>query len=94
MSAAVQVPEQHQRDGVALIYPPLGLIGENLKIRNSEERPEYASVSVRYRDHWFYIDDRDMETKRFFKLVTALWSSTMAENISAKVPLLTVPVSR
>lgn len=94
MSAAVQVPEPHQRNGVALVYPSLGLIGENLQIRSSEERPEFASVSVRYRDYWFYIDDRDMATKRFFKLVTALWSATMAENTNAKVPLLTVPVSR
>jgi len=94
MSAAVEVPEPHQREGVAVSFPPLGLVGQNLHVRSSEKRPDTASVVVKYRDYWFYIDDRDVETKLYFKLVGALWASTMAESAHAKAPMLTVPVSR
>jgi len=95
LSAAVDVPPSHISQGMALEYPPPGLVGQKLRIHRSETRPEQASVAVRYRDHWYFVDDRDLETKRFFKMVGAIWSSNMAEASSgARAPMLTVPVSR
>ena len=95
LSAAVEVPPAHISQGMALEFPPPGLIGKDLRIHRSESRPEQASVAVKYRDHWYFIDDRDLATKRFFKMVGAMWTSTMAEASSgARAPMLTVPVSR
>lgn len=77
LSAAVEVSEEEQRNGVATTYPPPGLAGRGLGIRRSETRPEYAAVAVQYRDDWFYIDDTDQATKRFFRLLGALWCVTI-----------------
>ena len=34
--------------------------------------PACAAVAVRYRDHWFYIDDRDRDSKATFALLLEL----------------------
>jgi len=96
LTASVDVPEEDLAAGVALRYPSPGAVGRNLQISRSTERPSNASVAVEYRNYWFYIDDRSMETKRMFKMVGALWTSSMNEgaNGHARAPLLTVPVSR
>jgi hypothetical protein len=53
-------------------------------------------VAVKYRNGWFYIDERDQATKQFFRLMGTLWSTTIAESASevTSAPVLTVPVSR
>jgi hypothetical protein len=96
LSAAVAVPEEDQRDGVTASYPELGLAGKDLQIRHSTSRPQRAAVAVKYRDGWFYIDDTDKATKRYFRLLGTLWSVTIAESAGkgAAAPVLTVPVSR
>jgi hypothetical protein len=50
-------------------------------------------VAVRYRDSWYFIDDRDLATKRFFKLLGAMWSMAESANKASGTPVLTVPVS-
>jgi hypothetical protein len=96
LSAAIEVPEEDQRNGVTAIYPPPGVAGRELRIRQAEYRPEYASVAVKHRNRWFYIDEKDHATKRFFILLGTLWSVTIAESTAkaSAAPVLTVPVSR
>lgn len=96
LSAAIEVPEHEKSNGVAIIYPPAGLAGKDLRIRYSKDKPEHAYISVPYRDGWFYINESDQDTKRFFRLMSALWSVTIAENTAkgTAAPVLTVPVSR
>lgn len=95
LSAAIEVPEADRRRGVAGPYPPAGLAGEGLHVRYSEDRPAGAAVVVPYRDGWYYIDETDRATKRFFRLLSALWSVSIAEGTThAAAPVLTVPVSR
>ena len=54
-----------------------------------------AAVAVPYRDGWYFIDETDQATKRFFRLLSALWSVSIAEGTThAAAPVLTVPVSR
>lgn len=96
LSGAVEVTEQEQRDGFSLAYPSPGVVGRQLRIHRADARPVAASVAVRYRDAWFYIDDRDAVTKQYFRLLGSLYAVAIAEGASgaAAAPVLTVPVSR
>ena len=55
--------------------------------------PGNAVVAVRYRDHWYYIDDRDQESKATFALVLQLSRLDFARQQPAG-PFLTLPVGR
>lgn len=61
----------------------------------SERKPEGATVSVKYRGYWYYIDQTDMHTKLSYHMVRILWSVTIAAATNQKaVPILTIPVGR
>lgn len=96
LSGAVEIPEQDKTSGVAVNYPPPGVVGNQLHVRYSKTEPGHAFVAVKYRDGWFYIDEKDLASKLFFRLLTALLSINIAENTSraSSAPVLTVPVSR
>jgi hypothetical protein len=64
--------------------PPL------LRIHSSSTKPEDAFVAVRYRDHWFWLDDRDMVSKRMFSFLMFIF--TLVETgEKAPAPLVTIP---
>lgn len=96
LSAAVDVPEDDLRNNVASSYPQSGYAGQGLHIGYSTEKPLHAYVAVRFRGGWFFIDESDQVTKRFFRLLVALWSDSVAESVvqGPSTPVLTVPVSR
>jgi hypothetical protein len=95
LSAAIEIPQSDVESGIAKNYGPPGELGSHLKVAYSKDRPQHASVAVPYRGGWFYIDERDQATKRFFRVLTTLWTITIAENTgTTHAPVLTVPVSR
>lgn len=96
LSAAMEVPEKDQHNGSTASYPAMGLAGKDLRVRHSSNKPEHASVAVKYQDGWYYIDETDSATKRFFRLASRLWSIAIAESTTTRsaAPVLTVPVSR
>ena len=98
LSAAVDVPQADLDTGAAKRYGPPGPIGTRLHVSFSKDQPEHAAVAVPYRGGWFYIDERDQLTKRFFRLLTTLWTVTLNDNTGTtgptRAPVLTVPVSR
>jgi hypothetical protein len=62
-----------------------------MRIHSSTERSAQAFLSVPYRDYWFWIDDRDLTSKRNFALLMILFA--LADTGEKKgVPLLTIPV--
>jgi hypothetical protein len=88
------IPQEHVSEGIALPYPPAGPAGgDNIRIHSSEDKPKHATVAVKYRGYWFYIDEADRHTKMFYIMVRSLWSISIS---SAKyhegAPLLTIPV--
>jgi hypothetical protein len=95
-SAAVDIPGEDVQSGAAGAYPQTGPLGSLLHIHRSHAKPENAYVAVQYRGWWFYIDSTDRPTKRFFHLLTVLWSVSIAESAAKaqKVPLLMLPASR
>ena len=61
-----------------------------LRVRHSEKYPEDAHVAVRYRELWFWIDDRDHSSKAAFNYLMQLFSLTETGSSQA-APLVTVP---
>ncbi|CAA0079996.1 Uncharacterised protein [Halioglobus japonicus] len=95
LSASIEVPASDEAAGVVVPSPIPGRVGRQLKIAFSTEEPEHAYIAVADRDGWFYIDERDLVTKEYFRLLSSLWTMTMSKAIGqgAVAPLLTVPVS-
>ena len=61
-----------------------------LRIHSSKSKPSDASVSVFYRGHWFWIDDRDLKSKRAFAFMLMLF--TLADTGQKEsLPLITIP---
>jgi hypothetical protein len=67
-------------------FPPL------IRVENGAASPDDAYVSVRYRDRWFWIDDRDYPSKRLFYFLMLLFSLTETGGQQA-APIVTVPTS-
>jgi hypothetical protein len=57
------------------------------------KRPENAYVAVKHRDTWFYVDDRDNSSKRFFNAVYDLFNMEIAPSGGGGSPILTIPVN-
>jgi hypothetical protein len=63
---------------------------ESFVIQSSEQYPSEAFVAVRYRSSYFWIDDRDLASKRDFAFIMLLF--TLSDTTShATLPLITIP---
>jgi hypothetical protein len=61
-----------------------------IRVHSSDAQPKDAFVSVKYRGHWFWIDDRDLKTKRTFAFMMMLFTlSDTGERENP--PLVTIP---
>ncbi len=93
LRAAIELPEEHARAGIAINYPPVGLTGQGVRIISSKEKPEKTSLATKYRGYWFYIDDASLHTKEFFKSVKIFWSASIKSTADQRAaPVLTIPV--
>jgi len=66
-------------------------LGSLLIILSSKTRPVDCYLSIKYRDHWFYIKDNDLNSKKTFMLLLELFNiqSGKREN---RGPILTLPI--
>jgi hypothetical protein len=93
MSSYTDVPEADLKDGRAT--PSLSSTNgagnrDPVEINCGQEKPADAFSAVHYRNHWFWVDDRDWRTKRAFTAIMFLF--TMAETGgNEKLPLITIP---
>jgi hypothetical protein len=94
-SVGVEVSERDLAEGRATprFHPEPAAGARNyplMKIRSSDERPADAFAAVPYRNRWFWIDDRDLNSKRLFMFLTVF--SALAETGTApQTPLITIP---
>jgi hypothetical protein len=68
-------------------------ISEVFAIRYCERAPESAFQAVRYRGLWFYIDDRDFESKASFNALYDLWQLSIAAPGGQAQPVTTIQVN-
>jgi len=93
MASYTEVPEADVKEGRAM--PSLASTNgtaksEPVRIRCSEDKPADAFAAVHYRNHWFWVDDRDLRSKRAFTAIMFIF--TMIQNTGdEKLPLVTIP---
>ena len=94
MSSQVDVPAEDISQGRA----PSGWesISSNtnavrmIQIHGASTKPADAFVAIHYRNHWFWIDDRDLKSKRIFSFMLMLF--TLADTGEKEnLPLITIP---
>lgn len=94
LAGQITVPEQHVVEGrtvSSLIKIDAPDDGRRLvSIQHSEEKPEDAFIAVRYKDYWYWIDDRDFQSKRIFAYLMILFSLTESGGKEG-LPLVTIP---
>jgi hypothetical protein len=67
------------------MFPPL------MRVHNSEEAPADAYVALRYRDSWFWIDDRDWRSKAVLNALMLMFSLTETGAQQSAAPVVTIP---
>lgn len=96
MASYIDVPDKHIAEGrtyetfidlmdVSEEFGPLITIYSD----SDMSKPDDEFVAVRYRNHWFWIDDRDLKSKRMFSFLMLLFSFTESEK--AYAPVVTIP---
>lgn len=73
-----RTPEQER------MFPPL------VTVRCGPSAPGNAYVSVNYRNQWFWIEDRDRQSKQMFNFIMFLFSLTETGTPQA-APIVTIP---
>ena len=82
----------HEKDGFQRVFDWAELTGDLLYVHWSDKRPDGAAVAVKYRDVWFYIDDRDQRSKATFTLLMQLFELQAGGGATGTKPVLTLPV--
>jgi len=94
MAAQVEVPAKDVAEGRATpgldqAYEP-GQVARLVRIRFSNSKPSDAFVAVPYRNSWFWIDDRDLKSKRAFAFMLMLFTLSDSGQ-KESLPLITIP---
>jgi uncharacterized protein YceK len=91
LATQINVPPEHVTEQRTV--PTMPWVTEEdylIRINHSHEKPEDAFVTVKYRDYWFYVDDRDLKSKMTFTFLMILFSITETGGKEG-LPLVTIP---
>ena len=101
LSQAVEAPPEHVEAGLVTVtrradgtpFEWSELTGRLFRVQSSMTDPgARAFVKVRLRGHWFFLEDRDLNSKTTFSLVRYLFS--LQATAGGAAPLLTVTTGR
>ena len=104
LANGVDVPPEHFQCGVA--RPRLDSDGQpfdaaattaglfEVHTCKGHKPPPTAYVAVKYRDYWYYIDDRDGASKATFELMLQFSRLDFGHRRAPVVPVLTLPAGR
>jgi len=101
LSQGIEVPVRHQEQGkVTITHDASGRVfdwdnitGDLFKIRSADGRPNSASIAVKHRGTWFYIDDADLSSKSTFSLLAQIFSLQAGKGAGGGL-LLTLPIGQ
>jgi hypothetical protein len=94
LASQVEIPAEDLAHGAATpgweSLPAGSTSSRLIEIHSSKDKPDHASVSIAYRDHWFWSDDYDLTSKRVFAFMMMLF--TLADTGEKEnLPLITIP---
>ena len=104
LANGIEVPPEHLAAGVVRV--PTAPDGSPFDTRavtaglftvrtcKAHKPPPTAYVAVKYRDYWYYIDDRDQASKTTFSLTLELSRLDFGLQEATSGPFLTLPVGR
>ena len=100
LSKGVEVPLEHQRkgevkltmDGAGCPFDWQKVLRNQFRVHFSKHRPSHAAVAVKYRGYWFYIDDRDHESKTAFFQLKKMIILQLRGGGAEALPVLTLPI--
>ena len=100
LSTGVEVPEDHVASGVATItcdetgraFDWQRVLDGTFQVKVSKLPPHNAAVSVKYRGHWFYIDDRDYRSKTTFLTLQKVFALQTRLGGGESLPVFTIPI--
>jgi DNA-binding winged helix-turn-helix (wHTH) protein len=101
VSQGVDVPKEHLISGVAPRTNDFDgrnfnwqqVLGGLFRVCSvkSKKKPDCAYVAIQYKGYWYYIDERDRDTKATFALLLEV-SRLELESTKSKAPILTIPL--
>lgn len=94
-ASSIEVPPLHVEEGrvpktAVFDTDKEGGFRPMVRIHSASERPADAFAAVRYRDHWFWVEDRDYPSKAIFSFLLILFSLTESDS-GRGAPLVTIP---
>jgi hypothetical protein len=95
LASYIEVPESHVEEKrvnptQAEEVPPGVSLIPLIRIWSSQEKPADAFVGVPYHGYWFWIDDRDLPSKRMFSFVMFIFSLVETGGKEG-APIVTIP---
>jgi hypothetical protein len=98
----VELPPAHIEAGIApltmgtdgQVFDWDQVLGGLFKVcwADGKRPPDCAHVAVRYKGYWFYIDERDRDTKATFALLVELSRLQLSTDKAGSPPVLTLPI--
>jgi len=74
-------------------FPATGPAGQGIRIHSSTTAPSEPRVAAQYRGRWYYIDNNDEPSKRWFTMLQLLVNAQLPDITARSMPVLTVPVT-
>jgi len=93
LGAGIDIPSQHTRDGRVLTgIAKAGDVAAKplVHVHSGVQRPEDTYAAVPYKGYWYWIDDKDVASKRTFTFLLILFSLAETGQATAS-PVVTVP---
>jgi hypothetical protein len=95
LASSIEVPETHvaeKRVSPSLVEEAAGgnPVKPVMRIRSSSQKPEDAFVAVPYRNHWFWIDDKDLGSKGLFSFFMFIFN-LVDTGVKEGAPVVTIP---
>ena len=105
LSNGVDLPAEHISAGKARLTLDLDesifdydrVLGGLFKVKTvsalqCKHRPPSAAVAIRYLDYWYYIDERDHDSRATFALVLHMSRIELGQTGAGGAPVLTLPI--
>ena len=95
LASTIEVPAEHVADKrVVHTFREKAVDGKPtaplVRIHSSPQKPRDAFVTVPFRDHWFWIDDKDVLSKNVFSFLMFIFTLTETGQKEG-VPIVTIP---